>query len=1060
MSYQGSKRSVFMGFRTRLFISLLIMISVISSVLFFMHRESLRASIADSIELQSNYTARLVDEYIQSHFKDSKELVAGQSLSDTLSPLVENDSHIAYLRVRRAPDSPSAQHEVNPADVVFVSRAPFYQETFKADKTFCIDTHFFRFSKAFFISGNPYWIDMALDMRSQVENRLREERLHIMITLLLMLGSLGLGFWLFRDYIKGIARLNLAVNAIEEGQLNHRINLKHLNELKPTAEAFNKMADRLAMVASEQKSLYKDLLEKDRRLEMILNNTEEGIIGLDSQLEVQIANAAALKMLGVDDIDHIHPATALMPEVLMEVSGIHKNPLGFHFEDLGVINTKGQRVPVEIRGSQLSLRNDEYLTLISMRNLTVEKRIRHAYEEENSLKAALMDASLDSILLLDNMGNNLSYNLSMFNLVNRLTRNYQDLNALDILNISAIGTETIVQTLDRLELINTGVHSSKRVTPGGDVIHLEFNIQAFDSHGKLYYTLVIKDVSQKVKNQLKLEQAIIEADTANVAKSQFLAAMSHEIRTPLNGIQGSISLLAHSPLSYDQKELLHAAEISSEALMQLINDILDFAKIEAGKMELETLEVNLQSLLKEAITIISPRAKEKSLKINLNQDAFIDHCVLCDAGRLRQICLNLLSNAVKFTEQGQINLSMTALPSADTKQLNLRILVEDEGIGIPEEKQALLFNEFTQANQTDSRRHGGTGLGLAISQKLAELMGGYILFSSAPDVGSSFALYLSLPLTETKVAMMSQESPTLRAKESLRSGRILIVEDSITNQMIASRMLAGFNQQYEVASDGLEAIQALKERPFDLVLMDLQMPEMNGYEATEAIRQMPELIDLPIVAMTANVMTSDKERCFSVGMNDFLPKPVQMAALEDLLYRWLGSDGGDDTGETVAEQSQAQSLSDTGCENQTASQNPAVDPIKDESKAPAEDQPEILSLSAIHQMERDIGQDRCLQMIDIVIKELKKRSAALLQAFDQAEGESVRHESHTLKSTSASFGLLQLSELSRQIEYHYRSETDDGMCDKEICQLIQLLPQQLDIGVTALQNYRDSMEVS
>ncbi|WP_086479226.1 ATP-binding protein [Oceanospirillum sanctuarii] len=1045
-----------MGFRTRLFISLLIMISVISSVLFFLHRESLRSSIAASIEQQSNYTSRLVDEYIQSHFKDSKELVAGKSLSDTLSPLVESDSHIAYLRVRRAPDSPTAQHVVDPADVVFVSRAPAYQETFKADQTFCIDTPFFRFSRSFFISGNPYWIDIAMDMREQVQNRKREESLHIVITLLLMLGSLGLGFWLFRGYITGIARLNFAVNAIEEGRLSHRIKLKQLNELKPTAEAFNKMADRLAMVASEQKSLYKDLLEKDRRLELILNNTEEGIIGLGSQLEVQIANAAALKMLGVDDIDEIHPATALMPEVLMEVSGIHKNPKGFHFEDMGVINTKGQKVPVEIRGSQLSLRNDEYLTLISMRNLTLEKRIRHAYEEENSLKAALMDASLDSILLLDNMGNNLSYNLSMFNLVNRLSQSHEDLNALQILGVQSNGRESIVQTLDRLELINTGIHSAKRVCPNGDVIHLEFNIQAFDAHGGLYYTLVVRDVTQKVKNQLKLEQAITEADAANVAKSQFLAAMSHEIRTPLNGIQGSISLLSHSPVTDDQKELLHAAEISSEALMQLINDILDFAKIEAGKMELETLEVSLQSVLKEAITIISPRANQKQLKIRLNVDESIDHCVLCDAGRLRQICLNLLSNAVKFTEQGSIELSITALTTdTDDQKISLRVMVQDQGIGIPRDKQAILFNEFTQANQTDSRRHGGTGLGLAISQKLAELMGGYILFSSEPDMGSCFALYLTLPLTETPVAMISQEPLTPHEKSTLRSGRILIVEDSITNQMIASRMLSSFNQQYEIASDGLEAVQAVQERPFDLILMDLQMPEMNGYEATEAIRKIPELNDTPIVAMTANVMTSDKERCFSVGMNDFLPKPVQMNALENLLYRWLGSESVKD--ELIKDEPVEAMDSDGSVE---VSSEPAISKTESESETlpTNEDQPEILSLSAIQQMERDIGKERCLQMIEIVNNELKKRSKALYEAFDLGKGENVRHEAHTLKSTSASFGLLQLSDLSKQIEHYYRTTGEDN-ADVDIDALVKRLPEVLDIGVTALENYRDTLEV-
>ncbi len=235
------------------------------------------------------------------------------------------------------------------------------------------------------------------------------------------------------------------------------------------------------------------------------------------------------------------------------------------------------------------------------------------------------------------------------------------------------------------------------------------------------------------------------------------------------------------------------------------------------------------------------------------------------------------------------------------------------------------------------------------------------------------------------------------------------------------------------------------------ILMDLQMPEMNGYEATEAIRRMPELNDTPIVAMTANVMTSDKERCFSVGMNDFLPKPVQMNALENLLYRWLGSE----SVETLVSEASEETLKESAADEvETLLANKALD-NKEQAN---EDQPEILSLSAIQQMERDIGKERCLQMIEIVNNELQKRSKALYEAFSQGDSGAIQHQAHTLKSTSASFGLLQLSGLSKQIEHYYRADGEDN-ADVDIDALVKRLPEVLDIGVTALENYRDTLEV-
>lgn len=1023
-----------MGFRSRILIFLLLIETAIAGILYTLHNHNLYEAAKERVLSQSDSSYHFIGSLIFSH-SYMGELQSLPALQKAMERLTHSSTPVSYVRIRH-----------DEGDTLLESRASYFNAPFTTDKNLSLDQSYYCSSKLLQLGSTTYWVDIAINLKPIAKQLRQEDEENRYYTLALLLCITILGFWLSRDYGKGIASLNKAVKAIESGQLGYTIKQKHLAELEPTAQAFNHMSERLAMIANEQNDLYRDLLQKDRRLELVLNSTDEGILGLNANREICIANASALSMLQVDDTFEINLLKVFPQEIQDEVAQLYRTQIPFHLHDVTIFNSKGVGVPIVLKGSQIGLQNETF-TILSLRDLTAEKNIQRQVEEQNTLKAALMDASLDSILLMDNRGHTLSYNLSLFILCNQLDIPAEEIDALTILQLDTDTQDSIIGVLDSQSLVNTGIHSIERITNKQETLHLDFNIQAFDANGKLYYTLVITDVSQNVKNQLHLKQAIAQADAANIAKSQFLAAMSHEIRTPLNGIHGSISLLANSELTQQQKELLHAAEISSEALMQLINDILDFAKIEAGKMELEISEVSVQSILEEASIIIGPRASEKGLNIQLYIDPNITHCVICDAGRLRQICLNLLSNAVKFTQSGDISLYLDLLPCDQLDQISLRIRVSDPGIGIAPEKQALLFNEFTQVNQSDSRRFGGSGLGLAISQKLAELMGGYIVFSSEKEIGSQFCLYLKLPITNTTVEEMDCPDLDFTSLSLDQCKRILVVEDSITNQMIASRMLETLNQQVEIACNGLEALQALATRPFDLILMDLQMPEMNGYQATEQIRQQPALRDIPIIAMTANVVTSDKEQCFEVGMNDFLPKPVHVNELQKILVKWLGQKP--DAAQTIedhkAEVTQKHALS-------------CALPQKPESIATLEvletETVEIFSYPVLQQMEKDIGRERCQQMIDIVLAELEKRLQELLESQSQTHWQGVGHQAHTLKSTSASFGLMQLAQLAKEIEHLCRS--GDGEASLP---LIEKLPNILKASQQALNQYRQSQEV-
>jgi signal transduction histidine kinase/DNA-binding response OmpR family regulator len=496
----------------------------------------------------------------------------------------------------------------------------------------------------------------------------------------------------------------------------------------------------------------------------------------------------------------------------------------------------------------------------------------------------------------------------------------------------------------------------------------------------------------------KQEQLTQAAEAANAAKSAFLAMMSHEIRTPMNAVLGLTSTLLETNLDAEQRGSLLAVHDAGDNLLGILNDILDFSKLEAGRLSLEHIAFSPEALVQNTLSIIGPRASAKGLVIRSVNDSVLPLALKGDAGRIRQVLLNLLSNAVKFTATGEVVVSTRCL-AQDGKLATIEWAVSDTGIGIAPENIGNLFANFVQADNSISRRFGGSGLGLAICKRLVEQMGGEIKVISTRGQGSTFRFSLTLPVAE-HMALTEHDDQTVYAELKTRIAalgrplRVLIVDDDATNRLVAAKMLKEFEVQNNMACDGVEAITASSSFSYDVILMDIRMPEMDGLQATRTIRARGgRLQTVPIIAFTANAFAEDVEACHEAGMNDLVVKPVRKKVMVEAILRVLSS-------HTTA-----------------ADTDPAVvAPPLVPAEIPSTDAPSPFDRKVFDNLVLEIGKETALETLSLFVQETEDRLKLLRKLSGDAYRSKIEREAHSLKSAAGTFGLRAVAQLARALE--------------------------------------------
>jgi len=514
------------------------------------------------------------------------------------------------------------------------------------------------------------------------------------------------------------------------------------------------------------------------------------------------------------------------------------------------------------------------------------------------------------------------------------------------------------------------------------------------------------------------------AEAASAAKSSFVAMMSHEIRTPMNAVLGLANNLLETKLDADQRRAVVGIHDAGDNLLEILDDILDFSKLEAGRLSLELIPFSPQVIVEHSLSVIGPRATAKGLTITIETSDDLPRALIGDPGRIRQVLLNLLSNAVKFTPSGTIVVALQCL-SNDGTTARVQWTVTDTGIGIDPDKIESLFSDFVQADNSIRRRFGGSGLGLAISRRLIEQMGGRISVTSMPGRGSSFRFMLDLPVT-TELPTKEQDHQLHYAelRQRIAAGgrplRLLIVDDNPTNRSVAVRMLAEFAIQSDTACDGTEAVTAATRFNYDVILMDMRMPEMDGLEATRAIRSKGgALAAVPIIAFTANAFAEDETACREAGMNDHIAKPVRKNVLVETILRALPP---------VPVQSERRV--DSGRADAIASDINAgtaaeLSPIgwPDE---PASNIRLYVGKTAFDHLIAEIGEEASRDVLAVFVRDTQARLALLDTLHVATDRRKIEREAHSLKSAAGTFGLERLAALARDLERNAAelSETD------------------------------------
>lgn len=678
----------------------------------------------------------------------------------------------------------------------------------------------------------------------------------------------------------------------------------------------NSMRDRaihLALQVSgeleiKNRQLQTELQEKQQaisRFQSMVSVAVDAIVSIDTDSRVILWNPAAEKMFGYQEEEIIGKSIrdTIVPKSyrLQHAEGFKRylrtgqSLLLNQTIEMNVQRKNGEVFPVEISIFPSGTKDKMEFTAM-LRDITVRTQARRELQESERKFRAAMDHAAIGMAMLSPEGRWLKVNTALCQILgyseaDLLKMDFRALTHPDDIDLSSENIQRLfAKEIETFQMEKRYIHRN------GNIIWAQLNTAlVWNEKGEpLYYISQIQDITQRKQMESQLQNALAQAQESNRLKSEFLANMSHEIRTPMNGILGMTEIVLDTELNEEQQHCLQMAYTSGQNLMTIINDILDFSKIEAGKMELEMLPFRLRASLEETLFPFVRQAIGKGLTLKCTIQEEVPDILIGDSTRLQQILNNLIGNAIKFTHEGCISIAVNSQPKQD-QQIELHFRISDTGIGLTDEQQRRIFAPFCQADGSTSRRYGGTGLGLSICAKLVSLMGGEIWLESEAEQGSSFHF---------TVIMSSQPSPYLKnsvpevnlastAKKTVREvvppneKKLLLVEDNEINLAVVREMLepAGYFIRY--AENGLEALNLFHSEPFDLVLMDLNLPEMDGYTTAGLIREHTQGKSVPIIAITAKAVQGERERCLEAGLDDYLCKPFRKEELLTLIKHYL-----------------------------------------------------------------------------------------------------------------------------------------------------------------------------
>ena len=1002
-----------MNFRFKTILGIVLIESALLVILVLSSLDFLRTSNREQLTQNAVTTAKLFA-------SATKNAVLATDLA-TLDSFVEEiltNPQIIYVRIT-GPNRLLA--EGGPPEFLNSERSPNRNLTSATDDVHDVIAHIGN-------AGTVYGIiELGISTKS-IQKVFTEARQWAISIALLGILLVAIFSWILGTYLTHYLRkLQAASKAIEESGPGHQLKVTGQDEFAEVAKAFNTMSSSLQRTSEKLKDSIASREQIMASLELntakgqaILSASLDSVITIDENGTVIDYNEASEHIFGWhhDEIVGKDMAEYIIPSEMRDAhnKGIHhyltsgEGPLLDSRIQLPALHRDGRQFPIEIAICPIDVPSGKLFTAFirdiskELANETEMRLIGRAFE--NSQAMYIIDTH-SSVIRVNEAFTRIS-GYSENDVLGRkpslwASRQYEK-------NFYEEMWATLLEKGEwEGEIFNR--RKNDDLYPG------YLNISAVkDKQGQTtHYVSHLVDISEQKANEAKLLDAIQQARQGDEAKSRFLTVMSHEIRTPLNAVLGILGLLRDTPLDNNQKDLTKTGRESGEMLLSIINDILDFSKMEANKLELESSNFDLHRLLNQSMELLTIRAKQNNLKMNVILADDLPRFTRGDSSRLQQVVVNLINNACKFTPSGSVTLYASATLLSDSR-FKLYCEVEDTGIGIPANRQDELFEEFSMVDQSHSRAYEGTGLGLAICKRLVSLMGGQISVQSQSGSGSRFCFHVIMDTAEAGDIETPQELKPFELPSF--DTRILLVEDNPANQRVIRATLRKVGLQVDLASNGQEAVKAVNTLPYDIVLMDISMPMMDGMEATRTIRKMGGInSQIPIVALTAHALKGDRERFIAIGMDDYLTKPLDKNAALRCIHRWTSD----------------KSHQEAPIENQQTeqtSQQPGYAPVI------------YVDEMVLQQLVRDTSADIVPKLLLGYIEDTQKRLQQIKGAVSHSDSEKLELEVHTLGSSAGAHGNTALLELARHLEFLCRrGETEDAM--QQVPQLIALAEESL-----------------